>query len=316
MILKEKINDYREKTGKTLPQIADAAKVSLKNLYEWSRGIETDITDECKRLISYIDGIEQVPCDDTIPNQVQNKEKSKLVPPLASKKNGFQRRSEKSETVYPIGKRLQEAIERYNIKVPDIAAATGLSRHSLYKWQKGTTPSNINDFLTLKSFLDRLENKNDEDVFLFESQKPATLRLPLNTDREPIPQVSGKAAAGTIVITDDEPELIVDRISAPCLGNMEGIVEVAGESMNPTYQNGCRIVIMRLKEPRRLNWGECYFIIDNNWQGTVRRIYPSDINDSIKLVSDNPNQEKYPAYQLQWSEIRGIFKVVAAILKG
>jgi hypothetical protein len=85
--------------------------------------------------------------------------------------------------------------------------------------------------------------------------------------------------------------------------------------MEPTFKNGCRVAIIRLKEPRTLNWGECYFIIDNNWLGAVKRIYPGETANSIKLVSDNPNQAKFPPIIRQWNQITAIFKVQAGILK-
>lgn len=214
-----------------------------------------------------------------------------------------------------IGARLKEFREKTKTRIPEIAAITGISKETLYKWEKGTRPSNVNEYIALKSYLDRMESKMEEEEFLYDAQKPATLRLPLNSDREPVPQTNGKAAAGTIVITDNEPELIVDRISAPFLGKVEGTVEVSGESMEPTFKNGCRVAIIRLKEIRTLNWGECYFIIDNNWLGTVKRIYPGETANSIKLISDNPNQAKFPPIIRQWNQIVAIFKVQAGILK-
>ena len=55
---------------------------------------------------------------------------------------------------------------------------------------------------------------------------------------------------------------LVDRINAPFLGKGEGVIEVIGDSMAPTFINGCRIVIIRLNVYRILEWGKCYYIID------------------------------------------------------
>lgn len=214
-----------------------------------------------------------------------------------------------------IGKRLKDFREKSKIKMPAIATATGIAKETLYKWEKGTKPSNINEYFRLKSYLDKMENILEEEQLKLEYQKPATLRLPFNRNRLPVPQTEGKAAAGTVTFVDNEPELIVDRINAPFLGTGEGVIEVMGESMAPTFINGCRVVIIRLNDYRILNWGHYYYIIDKNWQGTVRRIYQGDIPNTIRLVSDSPHQEKYPPVQLQWDHIQAIFKIVALILK-
>jgi phage repressor protein C with HTH and peptisase S24 domain len=216
---------------------------------------------------------------------------------------------------YHIGQRLKAFREQTKIKMPAIAALTGIAKETLYKWEKGTKPSDINDYFRLKSYLDKMENKLEEEQLDMEYRKPATLRLPLNRDRAAIPQTDGKAAAGTILFANDEPELIVDRINAPFLGPVEGIVEVSGESMAPTFTNGCRVAITRLNNYRILDWGWHYYIIDKNWQGYVRRVYPGETESSLCLVADNPNQDKFPPIQRQWEHIEAIFRVIAAIWK-
>ena len=155
----------------------------------------------------------------------------------------------------------------------------------------------------------------NKDIWPHENRKPATLRLPLNTNSKPIPQVDGKFAAGTVIVINNEPELIVDRIHAPCLGYVEGMIEITGNSMEPTYTNGCRIAIARLNDYRLLNWGQFYYILDKNWQGIVRRVYESENKDSIKLVSDYADQIISPPFYRYWNEIAAIFKIIACINK-
>jgi phage repressor protein C with HTH and peptisase S24 domain len=216
---------------------------------------------------------------------------------------------------YHIGQRLKAFREKTKIKMPAIATLTGIAKETLYKWEKGTKPSDINDYFRLKTYLDKMENKLEEEQLELENQKPATLRLPLNVDRLPVPQTDGKAAAGTITFFNSEPELIVDRINAPFLGTVEGVVEVTGESMAPTFANGCRVVLIRLNNYRILDWGLYYYIIDKNWQGSVRRVYQGETEGSLRLESDNPNQDKFPPIQRQWDHIEAIFRVIAGILK-
>lgn len=214
-----------------------------------------------------------------------------------------------------IGTRLKKYRERLHIKMPVIALATGIAKETLYKWEKGTKPSDINDFFILKMYLEKMEFEADTEEFELETRKPATLRLPFNPDKPAIPQLDGKVSSGTVIFTDNEPELIVDRINAPFLGQVGGAVEVTGESMEPTLKNGYRVVINRLQDAQILNWGDYYLIIDNNLHSTVKRIYQGTAKGTIVLASDNPDKLRFPPIERSMNEITAIFKVVASISK-
>jgi hypothetical protein len=83
--------------------------------------------------------------------------------------------------------------------------------------------------------------------------------------------------------------------------------------MEPKFKDGCRIAITRLKDCRLLDWGHYYFIISKNWQGIIRRVYQNDIPNTIRLVSDSSNQEKYPPIERSWDQIEAILNIVAII---
>jgi phage repressor protein C with HTH and peptisase S24 domain len=214
-----------------------------------------------------------------------------------------------------IGVRLKEFRLRSNIKMPAIAAATGIPKGTLYKWEKGTKPSDINDYFKLKAYLDKEESKLEEETWKIENQKPVTLRVPLNNRRPSVPQTDGKAASGTVILTNNEPELIVDRINAPFLDFVDGVIEVIGDSMEPTFPNGCRVTISRVNDNLALSWGLYYYIIDANWQGIVRRVYQGDKENSLRLVSENPDQLKYPPIERTMDQVTAIFRVCASIIK-
>lgn len=219
---------------------------------------------------------------------------------------------------YLIGARLKAYREKYGVEMPEIEKATGISRHKMYKWENGKSPRKQSDFLTLSNYLDEMEKKKQsvsDNNIEYERNKTATLRLPLDPAKAATSQLSGKAAAGTLIRENDIPELIVDRIEAPFLGNVEGVVEVTDENMEPTFKKGCRVAVTRLKHKQILKWGECYFIIDKNGEGSVSRVYQGEAENSILLVSDNPDKEKYPTFQRNLDQIEAILKVKAGILK-
>jgi phage repressor protein C with HTH and peptisase S24 domain len=214
-----------------------------------------------------------------------------------------------------IGTRLKALRDRLKIKMPVVALATGIAKETLYKWEKGTKPSDINFYFILKRYLDKMERKEDQDGFDLETSKPATLRLPLDPNKPTLPQLDGKASSGAVIFTENGPELIVDRINAPFMGHIEGAVEITGESMEPTFKNGSRVAIIRLQNAQILDWGHYYLIIDYNHHSAVKRIYQGSAEGFIVLASDNLDQARFPPVERNQDQIIAILKVVGSINK-
>ena len=160
-----------------------------------------------------------------------------------------------------------------------------------------------------------MENKPELKIPDLEAKKPATLRLPFDPQKPPVPQIDGKAAAGTIIVTNGELELIVDRIYAPFLGQVEGVIEVTGNSMEPTFVSGARIAITRIDNYEKFDWGKCYYIIDKNRQGVIRRVCMSEYRESIMLVCDHPNKDLVPPLHRRLDNILTMFQVIAGITR-
>lgn len=99
------------------------------------------------------------------------------------------------------------------------------------------------------------------------------------------------------------------------LGQIDQLVEITGDSMIPAFKPGSLVALKTLPNPELLYWSEYYYIIDNNGQGLVRRVYASEIQNCIKLVSDHPDQDKFPPMAISWNEITAIYKVRAGIVK-
>src|SRR6186713_968797 len=60
-----------------------------------------------------------------------------------------------------IGNRLKEFRKKKKVKMPAIAAATGISEENLYKWEKGTKPSDFTLYNKLVEYLNTMENAPD-----------------------------------------------------------------------------------------------------------------------------------------------------------
>jgi transcriptional regulator with XRE-family HTH domain len=218
-----------------------------------------------------------------------------------------------------IGERLKELRKKKNIKMPAIAKATGISKENLYKWEKGTKPSDFALYNKLVEFLDKVESTPD---YVFEEPKtnngkqtkqtaPSLFTgVYLTTDEEALPLADGNAPG--ITTLNDKPMLVGWRIDAPVIGNFDCVIAVTGDSMEPKFKSGSWIALKKLRFTKILNGGYYYYIVDKNLQGLLRRVQPSAENNSIILIAEN---EQYPEIIRKMDDVLAIFSVEAVIMK-
>jgi transcriptional regulator with XRE-family HTH domain len=220
-----------------------------------------------------------------------------------------------------IGKRLKEFRKRKNIKMPAIAAATGISKENLYKWEKGTKPSDFDQFKMLAEYLDKMDNAPDqvaEDPKLIITKKgkaSSTTFLTgifLSQDEESLLLYDSNAAPGNVIIINKQPILVASRIDAPVIGEVDGVIPVTGDSMEPRFRSGNWIAIKKLRFTKIINAGFFYYIVDKNHTGFIRRVRPAGENNSIVLSAEN---KEYPEITRKMDEILAIFSIEAVIFK-
>lgn len=140
------------------------------------------------------------------------------------------------------------------------------------------------------------------------------LRMNLKNGRKLTPATNIKAAAGHIVIINDQPELVLEWIDIPFLKDVQGTVEVFGNSMFPKYPSGSRVAVKLLEHKTLIRPGEDYFVIDINYEGYIKRLYRMDSTpDFVELRSYNPDKIEFPDFVMKWEEIIAVFKVRAGI---
>ena len=215
--------------------------------------------------------------------------------------------------------KIKQVLAKCGLSIVEIAKACGVPKENMYKWSKGTRPSDPIVYNKLISSLDKfLQNfpgeyiGDDTNGGYTAQHKPLKVRMPLKDSSKPCCPTNEKAIAGTVLLIDDEPQLIAERIEIPFLGTIDGAVEISDDSMEPIFKRGCRVAIIRLPDIRILTWGKNFFIIDKNLQGIIRRIYPGKDADTILLVSENA---QFPPLTRHWDQIEAIFIVTAGILK-
>ncbi|HEY8898643.1 MAG TPA: S24 family peptidase [Niastella sp.] len=220
-----------------------------------------------------------------------------------------------------IGKRLKEFRKRKNIKMPAIAAATGISKENLYKWEKGTKPSDFDQLQTLMEYINNMDNAPEvaEDPKLINTKKakPSSSTfltgIFLSQDEESVLVHDNNAAPGNVILINKQPILVASRIDAPVIGDVDGVIPVTGDSMEPRFKSGNLIAIKKLRFTRIINAGSFYYIVDKNHIGLIRRVRPAGETNSIILIAENGND--YPETTRRMDEILAIFSIEAVIFK-
>ena len=221
-----------------------------------------------------------------------------------------------------IGKRLKEFRKRKNIKMPAIAAATGISKENLYKWEKGTKPSDFDQLQTLIEYINNMDNAPDqvaEDPKFINTKKakPSSTTfltgIFLSQDEESVLLNDNNATPGNVIIINKQPILVASRIDAPVIGDVDGVIPVTGDSMEPRFKSGNFIAIKKLRFTRIINAGAFYYIVDINHTGLIRRVRPAGETNSIILIAENGKD--YPETTRKMDEILAIFSIEAVIFK-
>lgn len=220
-----------------------------------------------------------------------------------------------------IGTRLKEFRERTRIRMPEIAKETGISKENLYKWEKGTKPSDINEYNKLKDYLDKMDNTHNlvsEPEVIYgkssnQSPKSRLISIFLTQDDDPQLYPDQNAIPGSVITLRNQLALIAWRNDSPVIGEVDGLIPVSGESMEPRFKSGSLIALKKLKFIKIINAGYYYYIIDKNGKGLLRKVKTSGESNSITLSSEN--EADYPTITRNWDDILAIFSIEAVVTK-
>lgn len=91
-------------------------------------------------------------------------------------------------------------------------------------------------------------------------------------------------------------------------GNYDYMIDVDGDSMEPTYWNGDSVACRRIYDKNELETGKTYVFVTT--EGAVLKRYVSSTLSSVRVRSDNP---KYKPYSIDMDSILCIAEVVGSI---
>ncbi len=189
-------------------------------------------------------------------------------------------------------------------------------------WDKGKKPSDFGLYNKLVEYLNEMENVPDqvsEDPKLNGTRKTKSSAASFLTgiflaqDEEPLLLFDNNAAPGTVITINEQPVLVAARIEAPVIGDVDGVIPVTGDSMEPKFRSGNWIAIKKLRFTKILNAGFFYYIVDRNLTGIIRRVRPGGENNSIILSAENAKD--YPETSRKMDDVLAIFSIEAVIFK-
>ena len=196
----------------------------------------------------------------------------------------------------------------------------------MYKWKDASNPRDHKEYEMMVKKLDDLlagtsETRSEDPRrnYIIQSQsdaqpaKPLMVSIHLSEDDDTSAYTDEKAVPGNVITINGKPALIAYSNNLPLLGEVDGLISVTGESMEPRYKSGYWIAIKKLKFIRMITAGDYYYIIDKNEKGFLRKVRPSGENNSITLIPEN--HTSYPEITYKLEDILAIFSIESVVIK-
>ena len=173
----------------------------------------------------------------------------------------------------------------------DFAALLGVNEGNLSKALKGDDRYLTDSLLSKAAAVSR--NISEEDV----STQDSVIVLPAG------------ARGGTIAdFVDSVHEYDCERIVSP-IKSAEYAMQVVGDSMEPEFPNGSRILMKRVNEAIYIEWGKVY-VLDTDNGALLKKVRKTDDPNVIECVSLNSD---YDTFTLNVQYIHGWYRVLMVL---
>ena len=202
--------------------------------------------------------------------------------------------------------RIKEFIDYIGVTKKEFETACGLSTGYTTSMRKSFGPQKLNNVLKAYPQLNREWLLYGEGDMLNTTVSTDT---PILHSVKVIPL---SAHGGTLVGLDTESitDTQCETIASPIAG-AEMAISVTGESMEPTYPRGSRVLIKSVNHESFIEWGEVY-VLDTVNGILLKEVQPAETNEKITCVSLNPNGKHKP-FDVPLKDIRKMYKVLACL---
>ena len=126
-----------------------------------------------------------------------------------------------------------------------------------------------------------------------------------------IPLVSTEAVAGfgsdSFSINQSD---IIQTYIIPDFNDIQFMLRVKGNSMNPSFQSGDIVACRVINNPSFIQWGKVHLVATKSQGLIIKRLKPSASSDYYRCISDNP---EFDAFEIPLNDITGIALIVGFV---
>lgn len=174
--------------------------------------------------------------------------------------------------------------------------SNGISEDNIARFLAYAPDVNIEWLITGKG--DMLKNDNAGCQRQIESAH----HVPENI-QEGIPLIPLSAMAGVFTGDTSVMEYECERYVIPAFKGADFLIQVKGDSMQPTYYSGDLVACQRVPlDDLFFQWNKAY-VLDTKQGPLIKRIMPGSDSNHVLIVSDNDN---YPPFELSKSQFHGV----------
>lgn len=121
--------------------------------------------------------------------------------------------------------------------------------------------------------------------------------------QEGIPLIPLSAMAGAFTGDTSVMEYECERYVIPAFKGADFLIQVKGDSMQPTYYSGDLVACQRVPlNDLFFQWNKTY-VLDTAQGPLIKRIMPGSDSSHVLIVSDN---DSYPPFELSKSQFHGV----------
>ncbi len=210
------------------------------------------------------------------------------------------------------GTKLKDLRKRAGLTQKKLASEIGSTMPSVSNWEVG---KNVPPYTFINRLCDYFQV--EEDYFIHREQlvtEPVFIHIKDEEGKDIrlkfVEPDEYKTAGDVLSIENNCWEMAIDPVRCAFIGPVHGTIMVRNSAMEPQFNSRNAIAVKLMQNKNAITPGEIYYVIDNNQEGHLRRLYPNGPS-SMRLVSNNP--EKYPEYVLNYDQVFVVFKVKANI---
>ena len=102
-----------------------------------------------------------------------------------------------------------------------------------------------------------------------------------------------------------------ERVISP-VADVDFAMPVIGDSMEPEYPSGARVMVKRVDPDDFIAWGNVY-VLDTTNGPLIKEVQPSDKGDAFVLCLSHKPSGRYKPFDVPLSSVRAMYRVVACV---